>query len=376
MAGTDFLAVEHLMADLGPVTGDTVGRKERFVREMTEAGRDPRIALGSGAGEFAMHGLCSDTFGLYGFCTEDIRSYLPLLDVRGRRCLTVASSGDQAINLLAAGACEVTMFDSVPAAGEVSALKIQALADLEWHDRDAFRGRLWQDVMAPAGFARLLDRSDAPLYGKSWSVLAQAVSAFEPGTAHRIFKRWQVSGRNPYIASDEAFESARIACAAAMDDESVSFVAADARELPLLGLGRFDVIVMSNILQATLARLRPPTRVSRKFGRCMEDGHPDGRVEMLGALMDTMIWPLARMLEPGGVMMASYTYGCDRDDEDIEDIEDRSDAFSPLQSTALRRAAFVPPAGFSVEEHSWETINSEQSGVDVAVLVRRNAATD
>jgi hypothetical protein len=346
--------------------GGLVGPREAFVQELVEEGADPNLAFGPMAFS-SKDGFFSEGLGLYEFCTENILEYLPLLDVEGKRCLTVASSGDHTINLLMAGAREVVAFDSVQAAGEVTWLKMQALVDLEWRDSGHFRGSLWREALAHRNFARLCDRAVDPSYGNSRSIVGQAVCALPAGQVPTIFKRYQITGRNAYIASEDGFEKAKRACASALSDGRVSFTAADIRELPLLGIGEFDVIVVSNILQSALDRLSKPKMISRDAGRSVGDRGID-LSEALDGLVQSMIWPAARMLAPGGVMMASYTYACDRADDDLDGGTGNMD---PIRSTETRRRAFNPPIGFVVEEHAFQTINGASSGEDVVVLIRR-----
>lgn len=349
------------------VTGDAVGYREARARENAERSHSlkPRT--------FDLKLAVTDAFGLYSFTTENIRAYLPILKAEGKRCLTVAASGDQVINLLMAGAKEVVCFDSVAAAGEVTALKIQALADLSWKDARHFRGSLWDEVSKPITFARLRDRTKKPLLDKFRNIFKPVV---EQLNVEYVFKMGQVTGRNAYIAEEAAFKKAQDACKQAMEDGRVSFVHADIRELPLLELGQFDVIVLSNILQATWNRMCNPISISREQNDHERQFlYQDVRLKKL---IDTMIWPVAEMLSPGGVAMASYTYACPNEEwEEIErqECEDEGETYDPdrLQSKTSRATAFAPRDGFTVEEYAWQGINSESSGDDVAVFLRKLA---
>jgi hypothetical protein len=349
------------------VTGDEIGRREARAREDIEKGRKPISR------PLDLQLAVTDAFGLYSFTTENILAYLPLLQAEGKRCLTVAASGDQVINLLMAGAKEVVCFDNIAAAGEVTALKIQALTDLAWEDAGHFRGSLWEEISKPITFARLRDRTTHPLWDRGRNVLKPVIEQLNSSHA---FKMWQITGRNAYIADDTDFDKARQACKEAMNDGRVSFVHADVRELPLLELGQFDVIVLSNILQATWNRMSTPLAISREHTSSGSPFQQQGA--RLKGLIDTMIWPVADMLTPNGVMMASYTYACpDEEWEEIErqECEGAGEIYEPdkLKSKKTRIEAFSPKDGFTVEEHAWEVVNGEASGDDVAVFVRKSA---
>jgi hypothetical protein len=350
----------------GYVTGDTIGRREAFERRF--ANDEPLLRPDD------FRRAIADSLGLYEFTTENILEYLPDLDVQGKRCLTLASSGDHIINLLMAGASEVVSFDCVNAAGEVTWLKMQALADMEWAGPKDFRANLWEKALERIPFARLCDRAKAPSFGTRESVIKQVSENLPAG---HLFLPYQTTGRNAYVATDEAFEKAKDACRQALSDGRVSFINADVRELPLIVQGQFDVIVLSNILQSRWERLKGPYTISRDA----DDAATRNRLlfsrERLKGLIDSMIWPVAELLTPEGVMMASYTYACQDEAFDHEQEKyctEHSIEYcpDPIRSKPLRVSAFSPPPGFNVYERGWETINSSSSGQDIGVFVRRD----
>lgn len=227
-----------------------IGSVESFVVQLETYGQDTRLAFGK-VPEDGLAGLTSDGFGLYSFCTENIEEYLPHLNVEGKRCLTVAASGDQVIALLMAGAAEVIAFDLVPTAGEITELKMQALAHLDWVGPEHFARNLWDRALRPREFARLCDRAPQASFNWYRSVVKQAVNGLPVGNAVNILKRYQIYGYTGYLASAEAFTKAKSAVSEALNAGRVSFIKADVRDLPYLGVGEFDVIVLSNILAAT-----------------------------------------------------------------------------------------------------------------------------
>jgi hypothetical protein len=350
---------------------------EEFVVQLEESGKDPRLAFGRVPDDGLLE-LTADGFGLYSFCTESIEDYLPHLDVSGKRCLTVAASGDQVIALLMAGAAEVVTFDLVWGAGEATELKMNAMAHFDWDSLGQFAGEVWNKALSPRGFSQLCDRAPKARYHGYGSMMQRAVNGLPIGRAVNVFKRHQIYGYTGYLASGEAFDTAKSAVTTALSDGRVSFVRSDVRDLPHLGLGEFDVIVLSNILGATFA-----TRRNRHVfgGMTVDDERLDraGELAYARSLVASMIWPVAGMLSDSGIMMASYHYGC----EPINNLSDdcrycgdpvavcQCDRTDPFAETASRRQLFSPPPGFSVEERGWQTVNSELSGEDVAVFVRK-----
>lgn len=356
---------------------DRPSSKEEYVTQLEEGGKDPRLAFGK-APEDGLAGLMSDGLGLFSFCTESIEDYLPYLNVSGKRCLTVAASGDQVIALLMAGATEVVTFDVVSGAGEAVELKMNALANFDWEGPEQFARNLWTKALSPKGLAHLCDCSPNADFNWHRSLMRQAVAGMPVGRAASVFKRYQIHGYSAYLASDEAFTQAKSAVTLALRGGAVSFVRADVRDLPYFGLGEFDVVVLSNILGATFAS-GGNRYVLGDAGSMTERFDHSRRASYARALVSSMIWPVAGMLRAGGIMMASYHYGCDPIESPRDDCRYCGDAKSscqcdktdPFAETATRRELFSPPPGFSVEEHGWETVNGELDGEDVAVFVRK-----
>jgi hypothetical protein len=366
-----------------------MGRIEYLVAKDLAEGTDPRRHITWSTERDGTTGLLSDALGLYRFTTENILGYLPLLDVKDRRCLTVAASGDHVINMLMAGAREIVAFDVTPHAEEITRFKMQALVDLDWKNVNDFRRNLWLTALRPQVFGRLLDR--IPISGRLGpeTILAKAIGAFPIGDADMIFKRWQVGGRNSYLADENAFEAAKDACRTALEDGRVSFVDADVRELPFLDIGRFDAISLSNILQSRMDRRRHRSTIARD--RKSMSSSNSTRQRILQGLVDTMVWPVAEMLNAGGRMMAAYCYACDErklytdlglhgDNGENERPHGSALAAIPsrkmtangnLSRTASRLQAFSPRDGFTIHERQWPLVNEERDGVDIGVMIHR-----
>lgn len=355
-----------------------IGTLESFVAQLARSGKDPRLAFGK-VPEDGLAGLIADGLGLYSFCTESIEDYLPYLDVTGKRCLTVAASGDQAIALLMAGAAEVVTFDLVAGAGEITELKMQTLAHLDWAGPEHFASAVWERALSPMEFARICDRVPQASFNGYRSVVKQAVNGLPMGEAMSIFKRYQIHGYTGYLESEETFAKARSAVSEVLNAGRVSFVKADVRDLPHLGLGKFDIVVLSNILAANFELRGNRHVLGGSDGVIGQDEVMSRDSTYAQSLVSSMIWPVAQMLAAQGTMMASYHYGC----EPIEHVTGecrycgdhlavcKCDRANPFAETLSRRKLFAPPPGFIVEEHGWETVNRELSGEDVAVFVRR-----
>ena len=317
--------------------------------------------------------------GLYAFCTEDIACYLPALKAEGGRCLTVAASGDQAVNLLMAGAEEVVAFDVVPEAGYLLDLKMAALA-AAGDDPGEFRGR-FLDRLSPEGFRPLKQSLGG---GTKDFVDAMALLTTDFGLV--AFRPFLITGKNAYIVDEGSFARAKAAVARAREGNRVSFLCADLRTVPFApGIGTFDAICLSNVIQDVVGGVaRGAGKPGDRFGGRTATFALDDLVGLVGS----MVWPLARLLRPGGTMMAAYVFsadylddedGCDDDepaDEDAEAAAERAARIDfermSLKNNETRKAAFEPPPGFVVEEIRTDGRNSNFDGRDdVAVIVRR-----
>ena len=73
-------------------------------------------------------------FSNYTFTTENLDSYLSTLDIRNKKVLTVASSGDQIINLALLGASHIDCFDISRLSYYFVKLKIAALINLNYNE--------------------------------------------------------------------------------------------------------------------------------------------------------------------------------------------------------------------------------------------------
>jgi hypothetical protein len=299
--------------------------------------------------------------GLFRFCTEDIACYLDALAPSGRRCLTVASSGDQTVNLLMAGASEVVAFDTDRDALSGTAFKLAALQEAEDGDPRSFRND-FDSWLRPDAFRKVAKRM-----GFAEKDFFESRGSLSENPADAIFKPWRITGLNPYVSSPEAFAAARSAVTSAAAEGRVSVVQSDVRSLHRIpGIGTFDVIVLSNIVSDLVAEtgIGLFTLGSRQYGRSLMN------VADLAAYVKSLTWPAASMLRPGGAMLADYVYSVPYLHEGVDADERETNG---LRNAETRRAAFEPPPGFSVEEIRTDSRNSESGGDDVAVIFRRNA---
>ena len=77
---------------------------------------------------------------MYAMTTENISGFLNKHDLKDKKVLTVAGSGDQRYNAYLRGARDVTCFDVNPMADLNLRLKETAMKELEWSDFLKFFG--------------------------------------------------------------------------------------------------------------------------------------------------------------------------------------------------------------------------------------------
>jgi len=295
--------------------------------------------------------------GLFASCTENVAAYTPLLDPKGKRCLTIGASGDQAIDLLLHGADEIVLFDQVDTARRLIELKMAALAAHDGHPDD-FLGEWIYGIEA-----KKLESLGKAISPDTQEFFEYVEKVFD-GNVSDLFWYW-VEGECGYTASEEAFAAAARAVKHAREAGKVSFVGSDIRGLPYLpGIGTFDVINISNVLEWLLkAAVRPRVLMGDELDQKPLELDEETFVSFVG----TVVWPIAGLLRPGGAMMASYVYAVPgKDDEEEPRMR------WELKGEAARKLAFAPPLGFSVEEHRWETVSRTSGGDDVAVILRRD----
>lgn len=190
----------------------------------------------------------SDRFEKYGKIylntTENISGILSGIDVNSKNVLSVAGSGDQALNAFYNGAKSVTLFDINPLAFAQSELKFTAAKKLSYKEFCGFFIPDTGKTLDPKTFNKLsnyLNEDVASYYDYLFSnfspaeIFIKTVQPFIP----RINKLEHV---NDYMGEDNFKKMASI-----LEDKEIKYVESNIWELPTKLESMFDTILLSNI---------------------------------------------------------------------------------------------------------------------------------
>lgn len=287
------------------------------LQEVDEARRE-KLFEGDMEANLKAGGRFSFLSPVYPFTTENIAGYLDKINLAGKSVLTVAGSGDQAVNAFAAGAADVTCFDLNYLSRHMMELKFVLLQALNFEDYKRFLmagtetfGKAIYDgikICLPVSSRSFWD-SAYNAFGGEGALLRQSFlfkDNQDPRTAQE--KASNALKNNTYLASPSAYRHAQQACR----NQKVRFIQADVRELSSRLDRNFDVILLSNL--SDYAHHMFPQN-------CLP--------EYRGAVME----PLAAKLTQGGTLAFGYVY----DGRDLYGSKARSSINDP----AARRAAFA-----------------------------------
>jgi MoaA/NifB/PqqE/SkfB family radical SAM enzyme len=287
------------------------------VPDVAEAERTKKVFSGDMAANLAAGGRFSILSPVYPFATENIGGYLDAIDFGGKSVLTVASSGDHAINVFAAGAAEVTCFDLNHLSRHILELKLALLQELphQGYLRFFLEGSLAFDVKTYRAARERLPLATRFFWDKAYSRFDENGAALRASTLFKdthdtrptADKSANAIKNNPWLASDGAFDAAKRACVG----KRPRFFQSDVMTLAAKLEASYDIILLSNL---------------------SDYAHKMFERDCLAAYGDQVVTPLAGKLSANGVIAFGYVY----DGRDLHG----SKARSPINDPVARRAAF------------------------------------
>ncbi len=150
---------------------------------------------------------------VYPFTTEEIASYFPILELKGKSVLTVGSSSDQAFNALLLGAKNITVYDI---------------------NENATRfGKLKKDII-------INTQSRKQMYDKVLRIKEVPLS-------QDVFSFNSLKYMNTYMASQKSYSKLRKLLSE--ESDKISYVEGNIMDLQPIKDKRYDVIITSNVLQ-------------------------------------------------------------------------------------------------------------------------------
>lgn len=248
---------------------------------------------------------------LYSMTTENISGFINQYNLKNKRVLTVAGSGDQRLNCLLRGASEVVCFDVNPLAELQLRLKDIAIQKLNHEEFLKFFGvskekrKIKEKQKDDKNKSNLLDKE---IYNKLRNYLDKDVSLlydyvineFKPDIAGRVYNDYEsyyiyghMTELSNYISKDNYKRMPEI-----IDRKRISFLNTNVANLPDELCGeKFDMILLSNISDY----------INYFYG----NNHMDMYKEIINRLVDN--------LYDGGIMEVGYIYGeySKREEQDI-----------------------------------------------------------
>jgi hypothetical protein len=314
------------------------------VPDVSEAERAQKLFTGDLAQNLVAGGRFSAVSPVYPFATENIGGYFPKIDFSGKSVLSIAASGDHAINAFAAGASAVTCFDLNFLSRHIIELKLRLLQSLDLKDYcrfflegpEAFSADVYNGLRGalPLATRYFWDKAYASFGGRGAALRACPLFKDIHDKRPVADKSANALRNNPCLASSEAYAVARAACLG----KQVTFVQSDVIELHKKLDADYDVILLSNLSD---------------YAHRMFEG------DYLAAFRQKIVEPLRQRLAPGGVMATGYVY----DERDIHG----SKARSAINDPEARQRAFAAPEYSELQMPS--TI--DEGNLDTVLLWRR-----
>lgn len=150
---------------------------------------------------------------VYPFTTEEIATYFSLIDFYKKKVFTVGSSFDQVLNALLLGSKDVLLYDINENAKEFSQIKMEIIKDTPSREEM---------------YKKVLDVKDVPL-------------------SNDLFSYDLLTKMNYYMSSDENYEKLRNILK--LKDYNLRYIQGDILDISCLKDEKFDVMILSNILQ-------------------------------------------------------------------------------------------------------------------------------
>lgn len=191
---------------------------------------------------------------IYPFTTENISGYMPIINPKNKRVLTVGSSGDQAINLSLSGCSDITILDICPFTKEYFYLKSAAIQTLSKEEYEKF-------LMQYGIFLNIFENPNV-FSKKTFDLIKDKIHELDPDSLyfweqllskrnqHQVrkklfvddeYKRRTIRRINPYLQSDESFEKTK----ERLSSSTIKFHQEDITKTELSST--YDSIILSNI---------------------------------------------------------------------------------------------------------------------------------
>lgn len=185
---------------------------------------------------------------MYRMTTENISGFLNKFDLRNKKVLTVAGSGDQRLNCYSLGAKDVTCFDVNPLSELHLKLKDSALENLSYREFIKFMGIIMEDNTNHFLNSDLFDKIKNSLDDDAYEFYNYLVNGFRRDPSKNLYYDFdydirKIRNLNSYLIKDNYYK-----LAGSLGDKDINFINVNVANLPeVLDGEKFDLILLSNI---------------------------------------------------------------------------------------------------------------------------------
>lgn len=193
------------------------------------------------------------TSRLYSMTTENIYGFLKNYDLRNKKILTVAGSGDQRLNAYLMGASDITCFDINPLTLLQLRLKDSAIKNINYEKFIKFFGIYsrkygnYYHILDNRIFTEFKDTLDKDTYEFFNYIINESNKDKKSFYFDFDNELCLLKEMNAYLDEDKYYELRKI-----INDKDVNFIESDLLSLPdKLNDEKFDMILLSNISDYT-----------------------------------------------------------------------------------------------------------------------------
>ncbi len=229
---------------------------------------------------------------MYVYTTEKVSEYYKKLNIKNKKILTIAGSGDQLINAYLLGASEVVIFDLNKLSKFITLLKITALKTLTYKEFLKFFGENIDDsTLSYTLFKKIRKKLD----NETNHLFESLYSYFNYSGKHIVHSNFfhqrgylitNIRDRNDYLKNSTNYLKAR----ESVENKKIKFIFSDVNDLTFKIKDKFDIINLSNT----------PTFLVKHIYK----NNP------LEEFYKNIILKLNKLLNPGGVLFF-YVYSLD-----------------------------------------------------------------
>lgn len=249
----------------------------------------------------ALRNTFSNNSKIYSMTTENISDFLYRYNLKDKKVLTVAGSGDQRLNSLLYGAKEVTCFDINPLTKLHMDLKDEMIKNVDLDDFLSFFGvrtktnEIDYETLNNRTFERVKDNIDELTYDFFNYVINQSLYTLPRDIYYSLGDTYELQNKmNNYLTKEKYLELRKI-----LENQKINFIETDVKDIKeKIKDEKYDFILLSNISDY------------------VHHIYPSKELKMYRELIDS----LKDNLNDQGVIEVGYLYSYYTRGEDVSDF--------------------------------------------------------